>query len=195
MFSGPSSGMFGVGCASCITPVIGVAGDLSLGEIDGLINPSAISLLKSNAFQAAKQVLGRNTKDDILYKVVDAYAAFTIPKTNRALTVFEIAHDMNFKRIANQTRDEAKSLGDTTKGLFGGLGPVAKYAVYGVVGYGVYKGYKWYRAKHPKGSKSRGFFGKLFGSKRKRTKHRRTSRMATTRLMTPSISVGSKVGA
>jgi hypothetical protein len=176
MFSGPNSGMFGIGCSSCITPVIGVAGDLSLGEIDGLINPSAISLLKANAYQAAKQVLGARTKDDILYKVVDTYAAFTIPKTNRALTVFEIAHDMNFKRIANKTRDDEKSLGDTTKGLLSGLGVIPKLAIYGVGGYAAYRGYKWYRAKHPKGSNKRGgFFGKLFGTKtRKRTKHRKT---------------------
>ncbi len=161
---------------------------MGLGQFTGLINPAAISLLNTNAYNAAKVVLGPKTSSDILFKAADDYVAFVKPKTNRALTTFEIEHDLNFKRIAAKAKESGikdkaiigkGDLVDTGDyGLTGSIfGSIPNYLIYGGVGIGAYMYYK----------KKKGGGGKLFNFFKKKSK--RSSRRSSRRISAAPVGV------
>lgn len=166
----------------------GVSGLMGLGN---LINASAVATLKANAYQAAKQVLGPKTKDSILMQASDQYAAFVIPKTNRALSVYEIVHDFNFVRIAKAAKETPdKSMASKFSAIESDfslghslIGGIPNWLLYGGLGY---VGYRYYKNKKGGGSTKGGFFKGLFGKKHKTTRHR-TSRRRTSLPPPPMI--------
>ncbi len=132
-----------------------------IGEFTGvgaLMNPAAISLLRTNAVNAGRQVLGPATPVETLIKAANNYVAMVQPRTNRALTAFEIAHDINFTRIAKAAKESATAAKESKDnplvevsdyGLMGSVfGGIPNYLLYGAV---AGAGYWWWRKKHKKG--------------------------------------------
>lgn len=169
---------------------LGVNGGGFMG-VGNLINANAISTLKANAYQAAKVVLGRAASEEALMKAADDYAAFVIPRTNRALNVGEIVRDFNFKRIATGAKSEASVKGkvskliDTHDWSLGGsiFGNIPNLLLYGAAGY---VGYRYYNKR--KGGSGKGFFKSLFG--KRKTSRRKTSRRRTSYLAPPPPVIG-----
>ena len=190
MDSSVNDGIEGLDCASCVPMMAGLGGD-GMGT---LTNPNAINLLKSNAYQAAKIILGPNTKDEILYAAVDAYAKFVIPRTRRALTIFEIQNDMNFKRIAMIAKKDAMSMGDDMNGSMGRIPYTKLLVVGGIAG----AGYWYYKRRKSGGSKRAGFLGFLGFGKSNRKQSMRRSKKTTYRsplALPPSIRKSLSLGA
>ncbi len=71
----------------------------------GLVNPQAVALTKSNAYIAAKIVLGLNAPMVQLLKAAADYTTYAIPKLNRAASVQQILGDLEFARITSQAKD------------------------------------------------------------------------------------------
>ncbi len=126
---------------------------LGLGN---LINPAAIALTKSNAFQAARVVLGLNAPTATALSIAEKYTAWVIPQTNRALTVQQILGDVNFSRFVSEGQDSAKP--DKIEKLLSGGGSygltdslafgIPNWILYGAGGY---FGYRYYKKKKASG--------------------------------------------
>ncbi len=131
--------------------------------IGNLVNPAAIALTKTNAYQAAKVVLGLNAPTPTLLSIAEKYTAFVIPQANRALTVPQILGDINFTRFVSEGKDAGEvskldkvlSGGSSSYGLTDSIAfGIPNWVLYGGVGV---LAYRYYRKKRAAGGL------KLFG--------------------------------
>lgn len=105
-----------------------------------LINPQAIALLRSNAYNAAKAIAP--TADvSMLYTISADYVKFVQPRTNRALMTNEIMHDPTFLMIANKVKNAAKADTGEHVGIFGKVEGVLAFGALAVGGWWLYKKY------------------------------------------------------
>lgn len=132
-----------------------------------LVNPQAIALTRSNAYQAARIVMGIGAPITQAMSAAQAYTNFIIPKLNRAATVQQILGDLDFARFVSQAKDAADGsasdkVAKVEKEISGefGLGDhllgIPNYLLYGgllVGGYFYYKkkkksgGFNWFKKK------------------------------------------------
>ncbi len=130
------------------------------GGLGVLVNQAAISMTRANAYNAAKQALGPKASAAVVYEAGDNYLKYVIPRTNRALTVFEISRDINFRRMLDaakeagaakaisKAKDADPILDVSDYSLTGSLfGSVPNYLILGVAAAG---GYWYWKKKHKK---------------------------------------------
>lgn len=125
--------------------------------LSALINPSAVALLKGNAYAAARQFL-KGATESTMQKAADDYVKFVQPKTSRALSVAEIVRDANFQRIARSAKESPKKIdaGDSGFGgtMFGSIPNVVLYGGIAAVGYYLWKKHKKKKRKTTRRSKA-----------------------------------------
>ena len=122
-----------------------------------LINPQALALLRSNAYNAARAL---DPKGDVttLYTISNDYVKLVQPRINHALSTQQIEHDPQFLMIVDKVkRAAAGDMGATGSGILGTVESVVLVVGLGLGGWWLYKKYgkKWLHKKSKRHSSKR----------------------------------------